>query len=1431
MVATTAVRRPRKQGFWSRVVDFKVEDIFRKKPREPRARTIYINEDLPQDAFHNGKIRQQWVYPTNQVVTSKYTLITFLPRNLFEQFRRIANIFFLGIAILQFFSVFSTISPGLVILPLLAFIVITALKDGYEDIKRHQSDRSINNSKVYRLHGGGWVNPNVTSPKAKRFSIPFNFGRKAEKVHHEMGEVKVEKAPEDGAPMLIVPDHNGRDGEADSDRYLFSRDENEAQWKQIMWEDVHVGDVLMIRSDDSIPADLLLCSTSEEENVCFLETKNLDGETNLKSRHGITALTHLRTPNDLAAAPFQVHMEPPVVNMFQFNGAVVFEANGAAEQKQPVDISNVLLRGTVMRNTRWAIGIVLATGEDTKIVLNSGRTPSKRSKVERQMNPQVLLNLLLLAVMAVVCAIVDSILERRGHNNGAPWEYGTSSKGDNPNINGLITFGNALITFQNVIPISLYISVEFVRTCQAAFIYYDREIYYDKTDQPTLARSWNLSDDLGQIEYVFSDKTGTLTQNVMVFRQCSVGGKVYKGDEAQADDNLEGEAQAVGGPSLATADKESTGSSTASPKASPPVKFVDSTLQADLLNDAAPEHARSLNGFFNVLALCHTVLASQDPDTGMITYKAQSPDEAALVQAAADVGFIFRGRDRDILKLQTPFADHLEEYELMNVLDFTSARKRMSVIVRKLEEGDNRIFLLCKGADNVIFERVKSGPGSDELKAKTGEDLDMFAGEGLRTLCLAYKVISEEEYASWAERYHEATVLLEGRDEQIEAVSDEIEQNLRLLGSTAIEDKLQDGVPETIADLKRAGIKVWVLTGDKLETAIAIGQTTNLIAPSSNVIIVKGGEFGGEGKSAYDQMVSAVENFFPESGILDLPYVHPPNSDAASQHQAERPSLGRTVTGASSLVGHDNGDRPGGFVLVIDGAALTHALVEDFTREMLLQLGTHCEAVICCRVSPKQKAQVTGLVKEGLGVMTLAIGDGANDVSMIQAADIGVGISGEEGLQAANASDYAIAQFRFLKRLLLVHGHWSYQRNGNMIVNFFYKNIIGIGVLWWYQIFCAWSTTYVFDYTYLLFWNVLWSLAPVITIGIFDRVIDADILMSLPELYRYGREGRYFSLKLFCIYMWEGVFQSAVVFFFIYYGYHTTASRNNGYGGYQYDFSTTMVISAVIVLNLFHGLSTYAWTWWIWFSILLGIVFVWIFTLGYSALGPGLIHTWVYGNNHYLFPSANFWFGIILATLLALLPHYAIKAYRVMYYPNDLDMLRWLRKNHPEHDIAHDTQITGRLTGQTNTAFDDSRSMATSRFSDDNEGTPRHSTHSGRQSMDRRDPRLGSRTDMSTGRAQSSRGFDFSMEERGIAMQRVQSRLSERHQSRVSLHGLAEPSTKRRRGSIHLFPSLRKAAREKRSSGTPPVPAIPSDKVAGGAQNDHTPPAPPPPTR
>jgi len=315
----------------------------------------------------------------------------------------------------------------------------------------------------------------------------------------------------------------------------------------------------------------------------------------------------------------------------------------------------------------------------------------------------------------------------------------------------------------------------------------------------------------------------------MIFRQCSIGGIAYAGDEPEP---------VTAAPT--TGDEKSS-------EGEPTIHFKDTRLLQDIQSASSrsdhrfdlSDPAHHLNAFFTVLGLCHTAIAAHNKDTGAIEYRAQSPDEAALVQAAADVGFVFMGKDKETLSLKTPFSSEIQKYELLDILEFTSARKRMSVVVRVLSDdgsGTGRYLLLSKGADNVIFERL--GGGQEALKKETEHHLSEFANGGLRTLTLAYRPIPgvllyfegdlkadsqpspAEEYTEWIRRYQEATIALDDREKLVEVVSSELEQNLILLGATAIEDKLQDGVPETIRDLKKAGIKIWVATGDKMETAI-----------------------------------------------------------------------------------------------------------------------------------------------------------------------------------------------------------------------------------------------------------------------------------------------------------------------------------------------------------------------------------------------------------------------------------------------------------------------------------------------------------------------------------------------------------------------------------------------------------------------------------
>ncbi|KAF8623323.1 hypothetical protein AX15_006401 [Amanita polypyramis BW_CC] len=1368
-------------GLLKSISAFNVASLFSRERPATQPRTVFVNRPtLPSECFdRRDRPKPEYVYIPNQVITSKYNLITFIPRNLLEQFRRVANMFFLAIAIIQFFRVFSTIAPGIAILPLAFIVAVTGLKDGYEDFKRHQADSRVNQSTVWVLSGREWVNPNAMKQKKKTF------------IRGLLGNGSSGSSKRKGGAAAHGYQHNivQFDDKYEQDSSIYDEKATRPHWKRTLWEDVRVGDFVKLEDGDFLPSDVVICSTSEEEDVAYVETKNLDGETNLKSRHAVPTLTHLRTAADCVnSRPFQINCDRPDTDMYRLNANVEY-----GEEKTPVDISMTLLRGTVLRNTTWAIGIILFTGLDTKILLNSGHTPSKRSRVERQMDPQVFLNLVIMALMALVCAIVDAVLEQRLYPTGAPWLYGDSQSDDNPRINGLITFFYAILTFQDIVPISLYISIEFVRTVQAAFIYLDPNICYEKTDQPTIARSWNLSDDLGQIEYVFSDKTGTLTQNSMAFRQCSVGGKAYRGAEQDETENEPNESPKSTAPSLTTpevgsqfnltkkisADSGSVPPSRPQSEADGFLHFHDAELLEDLERAVTVDetsdfanHARALNGFFTVLSLCHSVLTGIDPETGGITYKAQSPDEAALVQAAADVGFVFLGRDKDVLTLRTPFSPEEEKYELLNILDFTSARKRMSVIVKKVTD-DSRIFLLSKGADNIIFDRLR--PGGDELRTITDQHLREFANDGLRTLTLAYKVIRGDDYAAWSERYRSANFELDDRETKVEAVCDEIERDLRLLGATAIEDRLQEGVPEAIENLRRAGIKVWVATGDKLETAIAIGRSTNLISNDANIIIVRGGTH----RSVQEQMALALTRYFLDNVDEAKAIPSTPNMSEAEAMKGSIP-LQRFNTGITDIVGPDNGERAGGFVLVVDGPALLEAFATDENKATLLHLGIKCDGVICCRVSPLQKALIVKLVKDGLKAMTLAIGDGANDVSMIQAADVGVGISGEEGLQAVNSSDYAIAQFRFLTRLLFVHGHWSYARNGTMILNFFYKNMMAVGVLFWWQIYNGWSGSFVFDYIYILFWNSLWTLLPVLGIGLFDRIADDRVLMELPELYRYGREGYWYSWKEFFIYIFDGIVQTVLIFFIIFYSYAwSTSTRTDGWGSFTDEFSTPMVFSAVLVANVFAAITSTALTIWLILCILFGIVVLWCFTAIYSIISPAYASTTLYGIDYFVFPSAYFWFSIPITLALALTPRIIAKSLKVSFAPDDIDIVRIIRKQSPNFDLVQAKRGLERLKRP---------SVPTPRRS-----LSRSSVDLGRP----QDLRLASRTDMATGLVSEERGFDFAAEEGGIAIRRMQTRLSE-HQQKKERHLRPISGSSRRRLS-HMF-SLRRGLLRKSSS-------------------------------
>uniref|UniRef100_A0A672U751 Phospholipid-transporting ATPase n=1 Tax=Strigops habroptila TaxID=2489341 RepID=A0A672U751_STRHB len=754
-------------------------------------------------------------YAGNAIKTAKYNIFTFLPLNLYEQFHRMANIYFVFVILLQTAPEIATLPWYTLLFPLSCLLIIRGLRDLVDDIGRHQSDRNINSR-----------------------------------------------------PCEI----------------LF-------RWQK--WRDICVGDIVRLHKESFVPADMLLLCSSEPSSLCYVETVDIDGETNLKFRQALL-VTHQELVREESMAAFdgEVTCEEPNSRMHSFTGTLAWRG-----ETYPLDSERILLRGCRLRNTDVCYGLVIYAGFDSKIMRNCGKIKRKKTKLEHMMDRLVIIIFLVLLVMSLCLAIASGFWARMFQEKhsylSALYNHTT------PAQQAFFNFWGFTILLSIIIPMSMYIMFEFIYLVNSFFINWDLEMYYAVKDIPAKARSTSLNDQLGQIEYIFSDKTGTLTQNIMSFKKCCVNGTVYGNFCTATCHHVEKN-----------------------------LDFHDATL----LEAAQRDNDPVLREFLRLLALCHTVMVEEKDQ---LVYQAASPDEEALVLAARNLGYVFLARTRDTITISELGKKRV--YKVLAMLDFNSDRKRMSVLVR---DPQGTIRLYTKGADMVILERLqRRGPN----ETFTERALDRFAEETLRTLCLASKEVSEVEYSDWSRRHREASILLQGRAQELDKLYEEMEQNLQLLGATAIEDKLQDGVPETIQLLKLGNIKVWVLTGDKQETAMNIGYACKLLTDDMEIL---------EEKEIRLRVRSQQCVLFPKDKIL-----HTGEVLKEKRRLWQRLAFCRAV-----------------------GSEQQGSLVE----KAFVDLATSCQAVICCRVTPKQKALMVQLVKKHKKAITLAIGDGANDVNMIK---------------------------------------------------------------------------------------------------------------------------------------------------------------------------------------------------------------------------------------------------------------------------------------------------------------------------------------------------------------------------------------------------------------------------------------------------------------
>ena len=1266
------------------------EDAARRN-RASELRSVYFNLPLPQEMKDEDN-QPIMIYSRNKIRTTKYTPLTFFPKNIFNQFKNFANIYFLILIILGAFQIFGVPNAGLAAVPLIVIIILTAIKDGFEDSRRTILDMEVNNTKTHILDGlenenvpfdhvSVWrkfkkANTRLMMRFFQFLSEHFTATGKEVRKERKLKEMRMKKSGK-GLPRNSLESYQSYRPSADMTRpsldytrpsldydninnnYTQSGenmatilDTNlplrpECKFKKNYWKNVKVGDIVRVHNNDEIPADLILLSTSDNDGGCYVETKNLDGETNLKVRQSLKCSSNIRTSRDITRTKFWIESEGPHSNLYLYQGNMKWiDSSTNVHHNEPISINNMLLRGCTLRNTKWAMGVVLFTGDDTKIMLNSGVTPTKKSRISRELNLSVLFNFVFLFFLCLIAGIINGCYYSRKPESRDYFEFGTIA--GKPATNGFVSFWVALILYQSLVPISLYISIEIIKTAQAIFIYLDVMLYNAKLDYPCTPKSWNISDDLGQIEYIFSDKTGTLTQNVMEFKKCTINGVSYgraytealaglrkrQGVNVEEEGQIEREGIRIDRDEMITKLESIANNSQFDPEK---LTFVSKEFADDLSGVSGDIQQKCCEHFMLALALCHSVLVEKDEqDPTKLDLQAQSPDEAALVTTARDVGFSLIDNKKNIIVLEVQGVQ--KEFEVLNILEFNSTRKRMSCIIKlpAKEPGETpSALLICKGADSIIYSRLDSGKNDENLLEKTALHLEQYATEGLRTLCVAQREIDWNEYESWSEKYNVAAEALVDREGELDKVSELIERDLILLGGTAIEDKLQDGVPDSIALLAEAGIKLWVLTGDKVETAINIGFSCNVLNTDMELLVIK---------SEGDDVTDMGSN--PEEVVLNLTskYLHEKFGISGTEHDLEQAKKDHSVP-------------KNDFAVIIDGEALKIALTGDEMRRNFLLLCKNCKAVLCCRVSPSQKAAVVKLVKNSLDVMTLAIGDGSNDVAMIQSADIGVGIAGEEGRQAVMCSDFAIGQFRYLTRLLLVHGRWCYKRLAEMVPQFFYKNLIFTMTLFWYGVHNDYDGSYLFEFTYLTFYNLAFTSVPVILLGVLDQDVSDKISMIVPELYRSGILRQDWNQTKFLWYMVDGLYQSAICYFFPYLVYRRNMIVTKNGLGLDHRFYVGVPVTgiAVISCNMYILMGQKRWDWFTGLFIILSIAVY----FGWTGIWSSSLNSYEFFKSaDRVYSTPSFWAVLVVGIFFCILPRFTFNTIQQMINPTDVDIVK-----------------------------------------------------------------------------------------------------------------------------------------------------------------------------